>query len=182
MTRVLLSSIGILLFLTTFGAAEQKATAAGNSDAPCAEPQHAQFDFWVGEWDATWPGDKPGVQDHGTNSIRRMMGGCVVEEHFSGGDTMPLRGMSVSTFDARSNQWKQTWVDNQGSYLDFVGEFKDRQMILWRHTTSKDGNKLLQRMVFKNIGAKEFDWSWERSVDNGKTWQVVWPIHYTRKI
>jgi hypothetical protein len=39
-----------------------------------------------------------------------------------------------------------------------------------------------QRMVFKNITANELDWSWERSLDGGKTWQVMWPIHYKRKI
>ena len=26
----------------------------------------------------------------------------------------------------------------------------------------------------------EFDWSWERSTDGGATWNVIWPIHYTR--
>ena len=109
------------------------------------------------------------------------MDGCVVEENFSGGDSMPLRGMSLSTFDARAQKWKQTWVDNEGGYLDFVGEFKDGQMILAREARGKDGSRVLQRMVFKNIGAKELDWSWERSLDDGKSWQVVWPIHYRRK-
>jgi hypothetical protein len=38
-----------------------------------------------------------------------------------------------------------------------------------------------QRMVFKNITPYEFDWSWESSKDGGKTWKVIWPIHYKRK-
>ena len=46
---------------------------------------------------------------------------------------------------------------------------------------SPDGTKILQRMVYKNITADEFDWSWESSSDGGKTWQVMWPIHYKRK-
>jgi hypothetical protein len=28
----------------------------------------------------------------------------------------------------------------------------------------------------------EFDWSWEASKDGGKTWNVVWPIHYKRRL
>jgi hypothetical protein len=72
-------------------------------------------------------------------------------------------------------------VDNEGSYLDFVGEFTDGQMTLARQAIRPDGTKIEQRMVFKNITAQEFDWSWERSLDGGKTWQVVWPIHYKRK-
>ena len=94
---------------------------------------------------------------------------------------MPLRGISVSTFDV-TGKWKQTWVDNEGSYLDFIGEFKDGQMILQREATQPNGIKLLQRMVWKNIAANELDWSWEASRDGGKTWQVQWPIHYKRRI
>jgi hypothetical protein len=54
-------------------------------------------------------------------------------------------------------------------------------MILQREGSGMDGKKILQRMVWKNIGAREFDWSWESSKDDGKTWQVNWPIHYKRK-
>jgi hypothetical protein len=147
---------------------------------PCAAPQQKQFDFWVGEWDLTWPGQKPGETGHGTNNIRRIMDGCVVQENFSGGASMHLRGTSVSTFDTNSALWKQTWVDNEGGYLDFSGEFKDGQMILQREAIH-NGEKILQRMVWKNITPNEFDWSWEASRDGGKTWQVNWPIHYKRK-
>jgi len=154
-------------------------TQAGQPN-PCTVSQQKQFDFWVGEWNLTWPGQKAGEAGHGTNSIKRIMDGCVVQENFSGGDSMHLRGTSVSTFDLRSGIWKQTWVDNEGGYLDFSGEFKDGQMILQREAT-RNGTKILQRMVWKNISANEFDWSWEASQDGGKTWQVNWPIHYKRR-
>jgi len=36
-------------------------------------------------------------------------------------------------------------------------------------------------MVYQNISRNEFDWSWEQSLDSGKTWKVLWPIHYKRK-
>ena len=93
---------------------------------------------------------------------------------------MPLRGLSVSLFNTRSGKWQQTWVDNEGAYLDFVGEFEDGQMILAREATKPDGSKVLQRMVYKNITPTELDWSWESSSDGGKTWKVVWPIDYHR--
>jgi hypothetical protein len=96
-----------------------------------------------------------------------------VEENFDGGQSMPLGEMSVSTYVARSGKGKQTWVNNQGGYLDFVGEFKDRRMMLARETTGPSGDKLLQRMVFNNITENELDWNWESSRDGGKTLQVV---------
>ncbi len=168
----------IVLALTCAGNARQNPAA---HPKPCSEPEQKQLEFWVGEWDLTWPGNTPGETAHGTNSIARILDGCVVEESFSGGDAMPLRGRSVSIFNAGAGKWKQTWVDNEGAYLDFVGEFKDGQMILAREATRPDGSKSLQRMVFKNITRDEFDWSWEGSKDGGKTWSVVWPIHYRRK-
>jgi hypothetical protein len=172
-----------LLFTASLSLAQQQTTntAPSAQPQPCTEPEQKQLEFWVGEWGLTWPGTNPGETGHGTNSIKRIMDGCVVEENFSGGDSMHLRGMSVSTFDARAGKWKQTWVDNENGYLDFVGEFKDGQMILGREATRPDGTKVLQRMVFKNITPNELDWSWEGSRDGGKTWNVQWPIHYKRR-
>jgi hypothetical protein len=170
----------LLLSCTVSDVIAQQSTTTAPSN-PCAAAEQKQLDFWVGEWDLTWPGAKAGETDHGTNSIRRILDGCVVQENFSAQASGHLRGTSVSIFDA-TGKWKQTWVDNEGSYLDFVGEFKDGQMILQREAVGKNGAKSMQRMVFKNITANEFDWSWEASSDGGKTWQVKWPIHYKRKI
>ena len=50
-----------------------------------------------------------------------------------------------------------------------------------REAARPDGTKILQRMVWKNITATELDWSWEASLDGGKTWQVNWAIHYSRR-
>lgn len=148
---------------------------------PCAAPQQKQFDFWVGEWDATWPGQNAGETGHGSNSIKRILDDCIVQENFSALDATHMRGMSVSVFEPNSGHWKQTWVDSQGGYLDFTGDFKDGQMILQREFARPDGVHMMQRMVWKNITANEFDWSWEASTDGGKTWKVNWPIHYKRK-
>ena len=159
----------------------QQAGSPAASIGPCSTPEQAQLEFWVGDWDLTWPGNKPGDVDHGTNHIIRALDGCVVQEAFSAEQSGHLRGMSVSLFDSTAHKWKQTWVDNEGAYLDFVGEFRDGQMVLAREFNVSDGSRVIQRMVFKNITANELDWSWERSTDAGKTWQVVWPIHYKRR-
>lgn len=173
---LLIASLSAFLFLPMAVCAQASTAAPPN---PCAAAEQKQLDFWVGDWDLTWPGAKTGEVSHGTNHIQRILDGCVVQEKFSG-QAAHLRGTSVSIFDATAGKWKQTWVDNEGGYLDFVGEFKDGQMILQREATGKNGAKFLQRMVWKNISASEFDWSWEASQDSGKTWQVQWPIHYKR--
>jgi hypothetical protein len=181
MTRFsFLLTLSLLSLFSTAAVFAQSSTQAPPPN-PCMAAQQKQFDFWVGEWEATWPGQNGSPSGHGTNSIMRILDGCVVQETFSGQGTPPFHGTSLSIYDLKPGKWKQTWVDNQGAYLDFVGEFKDGQMILQREATGPDGQAFLQRMVWKNIAANEFDWSWEASHDGGKTWQVQWPIHYKRK-
>lgn len=157
------------------------ALAQSPPPAPCTGPESRQLDFWVGEWDLTWPG--PGGKPGGTatNRVEKTLGGCVIEEHFTADGPNALAGHSVSTYSAREKVWKQTWVDNQGEYLDFTGEFKDGEMRLSRHGTGPDGKPRLARMVFASIKPDSFDWRWEFSSDDGKTWSVAWPIHYQRK-
>ena len=33
-----------------------------------------------------------------------------------------------------------------------------------------------------NITEDKFDWNWESSKDNGKTWKLNWKLHYSRVI
>jgi putative intracellular protease/amidase len=153
----------------------QQTGNASNNSSPCSEAERRQFDFWIGDWDVSW--DKNGK---GTNVIKSTLDGCVIVENFDGNPGMRLRGMSVSTYNAKLSKWQQTWVDNEGSYMDFTGEFKDGKMILQRKAVI-NRKEAIQRMVWYNITKDKLDWNWERSEDDGKTWNVLWKIAYIRK-
>lgn len=133
---------------------------------------NSQFDFWLGTWDVTW-----GDDGAGTNHVLRIMDGKVIQENFS---APGLQGMSVSVYDPERQLWCQTWVDNNGSYLDFTGQFADGKMTLVRNAIVQ-GAACQQRMVWYNLAPDGFDWNWERSDDGGQTWQVKWQIRYTRR-
>jgi hypothetical protein len=130
-----------------------------------------QFDFWLGKWDCTWAED-----GKATNHVLRIMDDKIIQENFSAPE---LRGMSISSYDSERGLWCQTWVDSNGSYLDFTGKFEDGKMILSRDAIVR-GEACKQRMVWYNIEADQFDWNWERSDDGGQTWHPLWQIHYTR--
>jgi len=91
-----------------------------------------------------------------------------------------FQGMSVSVSDPTRNIWKQTWVDNQGSYLDFEGTFDGEKRIFVRRFTTPEGMEMIQRMVFSNISEDSFMWDWESSTDEGSTWNLNWRVQYTR--
>jgi hypothetical protein len=157
-------------------AADTDATAEAASTPPCSSPEFRQFDFWLGEWELAWEGGG------GTNVITAILDDCVIQESFAGdmADGSVFRGLSVSTYNLRAKQWQQTWVDNQGAYLDFAGGFEDGRMILSRQA-ERDGKAFLQRMVWRDIEQNSLEWDWQRSDDGGETWQVLWHISYTRK-
>ena len=147
-------------------------------------PEAAQFNFWIGDWVCTWEGGQ------GSNSIRKSLDGRVVLESFDGSPGMNLRGTSVSVFDVGMGKWRQTWVDNQGSYLDLTGGWEDPpaddtfgdgpRMVLAMQRTVND-KPIHLRMVFAHITVDAFDWHWQSSADGGLTWQDRWAIRYTRR-
>ncbi len=141
---------------------------------PCQSEQARQFDFWLGNWDASWEGGS------GSNSVSKILGSCVVYEQFEANDEKPLIGKSVSVYDPRANVWRQTWVDNSGGYLDFEGGWQSDRMVLSR-SFERNGKTIMQRMVWYNIKQDAFDWNWEKSEDGGESWTVNWQIHYTRR-
>jgi len=167
----------IIILLHSIGYAQQRPS---DSDRPCTEGQRRQFDFWVGSWDLSWPSGPARPAGFGRNNVQKIFANCVVQENFSSDAPTQFRGMSLSSYVPELGKWKQVWADNQGGYLDFIGESKNGEMVFTREK-EMNGKKILQRMVWKNIKPMELDWSWEKSEDGGQTWQVLWPIHYTRR-
>lgn len=163
------------LLLIFFTALLSNVSATVPDTPRCSLPEFHQFDFWVGEWDVTWNDTVKG-----TNNITKGLGNCVIQENFSD-PSNNFFGKSFSVYNPDKKQWEQTWVDNEGSYMAFTGEFKDGRMILSRSFTNKKGKQVIQRMVFFNIKLGSLDWSWESSSDDGKTWKQNWLIHYKRK-
>jgi hypothetical protein len=136
----------------------------------------ADFDFWLGSWIVSWD-DGASV---GRNTVTRTHGGKVVTESFDGRPGTELVGTSVSVYDEEHDLWRQTWVDDQGSYFALQGRFEHGEMTLLcdRHGGAAG---VVYRMRFTDIAADSFTWSWERSTDTGKTFELAWQLAYTRE-
>ncbi len=150
---------------------------------PCESAEFREFDFWVGHWILTWPasqlGGEEGDTGTGTNHIVKLFGRCGVEETFSTDDGA-FQGRSFSVYDPRAGHWKQTWVDNQGGYLTFHGSFDGERMDLRTPAVTRNGETIIQRMVFRDIKAETLRWDWQGSRDGGKSWNDLWNISYRR--
>ncbi len=164
------------------------ATPASAPVAPCQEPEQHQLDFWVGDWDAAIrtrpsPDSDQWTEAKGANHIHRALGGCVVEESFAAaGPGSPWNGKSASVWVPQIHAWRQTWVDDSGGYLAFRGGQEGSKVVLYGEPRDVGKGQTIQmRMVFQDITAGSFRWTWERGTPNGKTWKAVMEIHYTRQ-
>ncbi|MGD2061127.1 MAG: DUF1579 family protein [Acidimicrobiia bacterium] len=150
---------------------------------PCSSAEARQFDFWLGEWQLSWPaeqaGGEPGERQTGTNRITRMFDDCVIEENFATDDER-FRGHSVSVYDEKAKCWRQTWVDSSGGYLVFTGNYDGETMELRTTPEERAHETVVQRMVFSDITDDSLEWSWQGSRDGGDTWNDLWNISYQR--
>jgi hypothetical protein len=164
---------GLAILLAVSGAASAQQPSYG-----CDTPESKQLDFWVGDWDLTYL-DPKGNPVRSRNRVTKILDGCVIYEEFSGPPGSPLLGRSLSTFDRPNKQWKQTWVDNTATYLDFNGGIVDGRMMFWREV-QRDGRRFKQRMLFDKVTPDGMKWLWQRSDDDGKAWTTLWQIDYRR--
>ncbi len=106
----------------------------------------------------------------------------MIEERFQvmTGPNAGYTGRSYSVYNKATTEWKQTWVDNSGAYLDFKGNLLDQNPSFERSFISSDGKETYQRMVFHDIAPSSLTWDWEKSTDGGKSWQLAWRIYYRR--
>ena len=144
----------------------------------CDSPESRALDFWLGDWELAYKGED-GKPAKSRNRVTKILGGCAVLEEFTGAPGTKLDGRSHSTFDRATRQWKQTWVDNTGSYLDFTGGTADGDMYFIRDA-ERQGQRFKQRMIFQEVKADSLTWRWQRSNDGGTTWVTQWEIGYRR--
>lgn len=175
-TAVLFALLTLLLPL--FAADDKPAPPPAKPQRPCDLPEGNQLDFWVGDWELSWQ-DAKGNTQTGKNTITKILNQCIIEENFKGPG---LEGRSWSVYHPATKTWRQTWVDNNGSYLELSGTFADGKMVLQMPARKgPTGKPTLWRMVFHDIKKDSFTWDWQSSEDDGKSWKDLWVIQYKRK-
>jgi hypothetical protein len=166
-------------YIVMFIAIPALGMAQDNSQTvPCSLSESSQFDFWIGEWDLSWQ-DSEGKTQTAKNVVSRILGGYAVQENFSTSDGT-FSGKSFSVYNANKGVWEQTWVDNSGAYITFTGGMDVDKMTLSREVMTKEGKKVIQRMVFYDISKNNITWDWESSSDEGATWKLQWRLNYKR--
>ena len=162
----------------TSTAAQGPTPPAKSPPIGCDTLQSHQWDFWVGKWE---------VHPNGANVIiahsliEKRYSGCAIRENW-----MPLGkeieggGGSLSLYDPRAKQWRQTWIDSTGTRVDLDGGFKDNVMSItgnWANFAGP-GKDALVRMNYQLQPDRQVRQWADASPDGGKTWKPAFDFLY----
>lgn len=156
--------------------------SASTAQSPCSAPEYRQFDFWLGEWEAFGPKG----QKAGDSKITLILDSCVImEEWTSAAINRGIRysGKSFNTYNSKTKQWQQTWVDNVGGSNEYLlGKFENNKITYSSSpfTFSKD-TMAIRRMTFTSLSPGKVRQHGEISKDNGLTWSTEFDLEYRRK-
>lgn len=160
----------------------------------CNSSEAHQFDFWIGKWkidqkiiqkDSTW------LETKAHTSVSPTLGGCALEEHWSGNvkffwlgmkDIKPMKGFSIRYYNPKEKVWYINWMDNFGLKLrcGMKGNFNDGRGEFFTERDSPDG-KQFSRITFSDIKKNSVHWELAISNDNKKSWVTYWIMDMKRE-
>jgi hypothetical protein len=150
---------------------------------PCtSNPIYRQFDFWIGEWVAYGLNGKKA----GDSKISLVLDSCVILEEWTSAATvkgLTYAGKSFNTYNAISNQWQQTWVDNVGRSTEYLEGKLENNTLIFRTKPfmfSKD-TVAIRKLSFFNLGLNKVRQLGEITKNNGSTWVIEYDLEYRRK-
>lgn len=168
------------------------ATPRGPADPLCRDPEARAFDFWLGEWDVlnrnrAPDGERWAETGRATDRVYAVVGGCALVEHWRG-FAFPgaghIVGFSVRAWNPETRRWDLVllWpVGRPPSFSQFHGTFRDGSGEFFSEVVSPQGDTLLSRLTFSDIGPDGFRWHNGVSGDGGRTWASTWVMEFTRR-
>jgi len=164
-----------MLACSTSAIAQQPSAPA---PPPCKTAEFRTLDFWVGEWIAE---DQAGNGIATNRVTRNEYGDCVITEHFTMNDGSMV-GHSVSIYLPALKQWRQNWVDSQGSYFDLVGgPVTGGDHIFMLENKRVADAQPYRRMIWQDVKPDSFTWRWQGKAKAEDAWADSWIIRYRRK-
>lgn len=134
-----------------------------------------QFDFWIGHWQVT---DQTTGKLAGYNHIESFLDSCAIRENWTGsGNSI---GQSINHYDPSTQKWKQKWVDNYGTRLEFEGTIKNDSALFFANTVHpKSKMQTKHRMRIIKIDENKVSQVWDQQVMHGQ-WNNVFNGLYER--
>lgn len=170
LSRFIFLLISIVLIFTA-----TNAFAAADS-APCAtNPENRQFDYWLGNWKIGAPGSSGNA--HSTVSL--SLDKCLVVENWDGG--RGHTGENIFGYSADDKSWYGMFADNEGRVHVFTSGKVETGSAEFEGTShGPNGETVLNRVKVVRVSPDKVEQIWEKSSDNGASWNIVFRGEYSR--
>lgn len=153
------------------------------AQSPCASnPAYRQFDFWLGEWEVfARNGNKAGE-----SKISLILDSCIILEEWTSANLsrgIVYKGKSFNTYNARTGEWQQTWVDNVGGSTEYLkGKAQLNLVVFETHPFRFSADTMaVRRLSFHSLGTNKVRQHGEITKDGGLTWATEYDLEYRRK-
>tara|TARA_B100000508_G_scaffold60116_1_gene46733 strand:+ start:13993 stop:14529 length:537 start_codon:yes stop_codon:yes gene_type:complete len=167
-TKTVALLIGLLL--TNF-------SVFGQSDCNCCESNYNDFNFWIGQWEVfDTSGNKVG-----DNRIRRIEGGCALQENWTG--TSGVTGQSMNYYDSADSTWNQLWVSSSGTVLKLKGGLVGKEMIMKSDLVKTDSTNYYHEIKWSQVeNSSDVIQEWTTRKENGDIVNTLFKGRYVREI
>jgi len=165
-----------LLFLATFGVCVAASSLGATNAESCATyPESRQLDYWLGTWIVAAPGSGPNA----TSKVTLSLDQCLVVENWDGGKGHS--GQNTFAYSADDRSWYGLFADNQGRVHVFTsGKISSGSAEFQGTSRGPKGETVLNRVSVLRRSQNKVEQIWEKSTDNGESWNVVFRGEYSR--
>ncbi|HKF05752.1 MAG TPA: hypothetical protein VKB49_25760 [Candidatus Sulfotelmatobacter sp.] len=142
---------------------------------PCAGGEHRQFDYWLGNWSVSYGGPPAG-----TSKVELALDQCMIVESWDGARNHS--GKTIFAYSPDDHSWYGIFADNEGRVHIFnQGKVSAGTAEFQGTSHGPNGETVLNRVKIVRASADKVEQTWEKSADNGATWNMVYRGEYTRK-
>ena len=143
---------------------------------PCAaDSESRQFDYWLGNWKI----ESAGSSGNARSAVSLSLDKCLVIEHWDGGTGHS--GQNIFGYSAEDSNWYGFFADNEGRVHVFTsGKVSSGSAEFVGPSRDPKGGTILNRVKVTKLGPNKVEQTWEKSTDNGTTWNLVFRGEYWR--
>lgn len=149
--------------------------AAADADSCATNSTNRQLDYWLGNWKIGAEGSSGNAHSAVTLSLDK----CLVVENWDGG--RGHYGQNVFGYSADDKSWYGMFADNEGRVHVFTsGKVTTGSAEFEGTSRGANGESVLNRVKVIRLNPNKVEQTWDKSTDNGATWNVVFRGEYSR--
>lgn len=149
--------------------------AATDPPRCAANPESRQLDYWLGNWKIGAEGSSGNA--HSTVSL--SLDKCLVVENWDGG--RGHYGQNVFGYSADDKSWYGLFADNEGRVHVFTsGKVSSGSAEFEGTSRGPNRETVMNRVKVIRTSPNKVEQIWEKSSDNGATWNMVFRGEYSR--